>query len=153
LVVAGFIYQQVQWPDKLPQQVINFAPPDLVVPELAPEAAGIESAYDEASGTVTLTAEVTNPGTSSMALTQFTTSTLTFAASPVGEQGTLTADTTEVAAGSTATITITMSDPRWKEDSLIPGTESQLEIVGLLVFDVAGETQFAEVHAPLALEF
>jgi methane/ammonia monooxygenase subunit B len=153
LVVAGFIYQQVQWPDKLPQQVINFSPPDFVVPEPAPESAGIESAYDEASGTVTLTAEVSNPGTSSMSLTQFTTSTLTFATSPVGEQGTLEADTTEVAAGSSATITLTMTDPRWKDDRLIPGTESQLEIVGLMVFDAAGQTQWVEVHAPLKLTF
>jgi len=152
LVVAGFIYQQVQWPTKLPQQVINFAPPDtFVVPDPAPEAAGIASTYEEATGTVTLTADVTNPGTSSMVLSQFTTSTLTFATSPVGEQGTLTVDTGEVAAGSSATITITMSGPLpdvWKDNSLIPSTESQLEIVGLLVFESGGQTQFAEVHAP-----
>jgi hypothetical protein len=103
---------------------------------------------------MTLSAEVTNNGTSSLQLSQFTTSTLTFATSPVLEQGTLTVDSGgEIAAGATSTVAISMTDVRWEEDSLVPSTESQLEIVGLLVFDAAGDTQFVEVHAPLALEF
>jgi methane/ammonia monooxygenase subunit B len=153
LVLGGFIYQQVQWPDKLPQQVINFAPPDVTVEPTA-IAIGTGSAYDSGSDTMTLSAEVTNNGTSSLQLSQFTTSTLTFATSPVLEQGTLTVDSGgEIAAGATSTVAISMTDVRWEEDSLVPSTESQLEIVGLLVFDAAGDTQFVEVHAPLALEF
>lgn len=155
LTVGMFIYQAVKWPDKLPQQVIQFAPPPLEQAGAVPVATGIEADYDANSSTVTMEAEVTNTGDRDLMLAEFTTSTLTFA-NPEVEPPTLdeaelgVAPGGSVGAGETATLSLTLADPRWEGDKLIPTTESQLEIVGLLVFD---DGTFAEVHAPLKLVF
>ena len=155
LTVGMFIYQAVAWPDKLPQQVIEFAPPAFEQAGAVPVAIGIQAAYDANTTTVTMEAEVTNTGNRDLVLAEFTTSTLTFANSEV-EPATLeeaelvVAPGGTVGAGETVTLSLTLADPRWEGDKLIPTTESQLEIVGLLVFD---DGTFAEVHAPLKLEF
>lgn len=144
LTVGMFIYQAVAWPDKLPQQVIEFAPPAFEQAGAVPVATGIQAAYDDANTpTVIMEAEVTNTGTRDLVLAEFTTSTLTFVNPEVEPAGT-------VGAGETVTLTLTLADERWELDKLIPTTESQLEIVGLLVFD---DGTFTEVHAPLKLEF
>ena len=155
LVGAYFAYQAAAFPDKIPQQVIEFAPPVLAQPETIPEAVGIEASFDASSTTVTLQAEVTNNGTSTVELAQFTSSTLTWVNPDVGQaelaQGTMTVEPSgSISAGQTATLTLILPDERWVLDQLIPTAESQLEIVGLLVFD---DGTFVEVHAPLTTEF
>jgi len=153
LVGVYFVYQLVEYPDKLPQQVVEFAPPPLELPVTA-EVQGLGSFYDADTDTVSLEASVTNTGTSDIEVAQFTTSTLTFVnpdlAEPTLEQASLTLDPSgPIAPGQTATLSLTLPDERWTLDKLIPTAESQLEIVGLLVFDNGG---FAEVHAPLKTE-
>lgn len=150
LVGVYFVYQLVAWPDKLPQQVIEFAPPPIEVPVVA-EAVGIEATYDPDTTTVTMSADVTNVGESDIEVSQFTTSTLTFVnpdlAEPTLEQAAMTVEPSgPISPGETATITLTMPDERWDTEKVIPTAESQLEIVGLWVFDPTG---YAEVHAPL----
>ncbi len=151
LTVGMFIYQGLAWPEKLPQQVIEFAPPAFEQAGAIPVATGIQAAYDADTTTVTMEAEVTNTGSRDIVLTEFTTSTLTFVETPALDEAELgVAPGGTVGAGETTTLTLTLADPRWELDKLIPTTESQLEIVGLLVFD---DGTFAEVHAPLKLEF
>ena len=155
LTIGMFIYQQAAWPSKIPQQVIEFAPPPLELPANPPVAVGTESSFDEPTDTVTLVAEVTNPGLSDVELAKFTTSTLTFvnpsvAETPAGQSELTVEPNGTIGAGDTVTITLTLTDTRWASDKVIPSAESQLEIVGLLVFD---DGSFAEVHAPLATEF
>jgi len=140
-------------PKALQQQVVEFAPPPLELPVTA-EVQGLGSFYDADTDTVSLEASVTNTGTSDIEVAQFTTSTLTFVnpdlAEPTLEQASLTLDPSgPIAPGQTATLSLTLPDERWTLDKLIPTAESQLEIVGLLVFDNGG---FAEVHAPLKTE-
>jgi len=155
LVGGYFIYQLVAFPDKIPQQVIEFAPPAFEQAGAVPVAIGIEATYDANTTTVTMEAEVTNTGNRDIVLAEFTTSTLTFV-NPEVEAATLeeaelaVAPGGTVGAGETVTFTLTLDDPRWEGDKLIPTAESQLEIVGLLVFD---DGTFAEVHAPLTTEF
>jgi len=155
LTVGMFIYQAVVWPDKIPQQVIEFAPPAFEQVGAVPVATGLEAAYDANTTTVTMEAEVTNTGDRDLVLVEFTTSTLTFV-NPEVEPATLeeaelaVAPGGAVGAGETVTLTLTLADERWELDKLIPTAESQLEIVGLLVFD---DGTFAEVHAPLKTEF
>ncbi len=158
VTVGGFIYQIAAWPDKIPQQVIEFAPPELEdIPNFA-TAQGVESEWDADSSTVTLRAELTNTGEDDMEVAEFTTSTLTFAnpdlQEPSAGQAEMTVDPTgTIEPGETAVVTLTLSDDRWTNDQLIPTAESQLEISGLIVLESGGETGFAEVHAPLKPSF
>lgn len=151
LTVGMFIYQAVAFPDKIPQQVVEFAPPAFEQAGAVPEATGISADYDANTTTVTMEVEVTNTGDRDLVLAEFTTSTLTFVENPTLDEAKLAvAPGGAVGAGETVTLTLTLADERWEGDKLIPTAESQLEIVGLLVFD---DGTFAEVHAPLKTEF
>jgi methane/ammonia monooxygenase subunit B len=155
LTVGMFIYQAVAWPDKLPQQVIEFAPPTAEQPGAPPEALGTRAVWDADSNTMTITADVTNTGESDIELAEFTTSTLTFSnpdveeVQPEGAELVVEPSAT-IDGGATETLTITLTDPRWDDDQLIPAAESQFEIAGLLVFD---DGTFAELHAPMLVDF
>ena len=154
VTIGGFVYQIYAWPDKIPQQVIEFAPPQPTdLPEFA-EAQGIQSTFDAESGTVTMVVELTNTGEDDMEVTEFTTSTLTFTTDPSGSQTQLVVEPEgSISAGETAEVTLTLQDDRWEDDQLIPTAESQFEIAGLVVLESSGESQFVEVHAPLIVEF
>ena len=74
----GWIYQTAAFPDKMPQQIFQFAPPDPAIasaPVFAKVALG-EAEYDSASQTLTVTTQVTNTGDTPMNLHQFTTEAL-----------------------------------------------------------------------------
>jgi methane/ammonia monooxygenase subunit B len=155
VTIGGFVYQIIVWPDKIPQQVIEFAPPPAEVPEVA-EAVGISSAWEASSGTVTLTFEVTNTSEGDLEVAEFTTSTLRFVnpdvAEATGEAAEMTVEPSgSIGEGDTEEVTLTLQDDRWASDQLIPSAESQLEISGLVVLEGADESGFAEVHAPLRI--
>lgn len=155
---GGFIYQIVAWPDKIPQQVIEFAPPVLEDQPDFVTANGLSSTWDEGSDTVTLTVELTNTGEDDMEVAEFTTSTLRFVNPDVQDATGSAAEMTvepsgSIGAGETQEVTLTLTDERWADDQLIPSAESQLEMSGLVLLDSGGDTDFAEVHAPLGLEF
>jgi methane/ammonia monooxygenase subunit B len=157
VTIGGFVYQMVVWPDKIPQQVIEFAPPPADVPEVA-EAQGIRSVWEASSGTVTLEFEVTNTSEGDLEVAEFTTSTLRFVNPEVGELSGEAAEMTvepsgSISSGSTEEITLTLQDDRWETDQLIPTAESQFEISGLVVLSGGEDDGFVEVHAPLRLEF
>jgi methane/ammonia monooxygenase subunit B len=155
LTVGMFIYQAVAWPDKLPQQVIEFAPPVAEQPGSPPDAIGTRAEFNSDGDVMTLTARVTNTGESDIELSEFTISTLTFtnpdvAEAPPGGAELSVEPSATVEGGATEELTLTLADPRWEDDQLIPTAESQFEIAGLLVFD---DGTWAEVHAPLIVQF
>jgi methane/ammonia monooxygenase subunit B len=155
VTIGGFVYQIYAWPDKIPQQVIEFAPPQPELPELA-TATGITSEF--ADDTVTMTVELENTGEDDMEILEFTTSTLSFVNPDVreatGQIEEMTVEPSEsIGPGETAEVTLTMPSERWESDQLIPTAESQLAIFGTIVVESGSDIGFAEVNAPLTTDF
>jgi methane/ammonia monooxygenase subunit B len=156
LLVAGWIYQTAAFPDKMPQQIFQFAPPDPAIasaPVFAQVALG-EAEYDSASQTLTVTTQVTNTGDTPMNLTQFTTTTLKFATGTTNGPGVMTVSPSPtIAPGAPAQVTMIMKDPAWETERLVPIGESSLLITGVLVFEAGGEKNYAEMEANLKPRF
>lgn len=155
MTVGGFFWQMNAYPDKLPQQVIQFAPPQ---PDLVNFASGFASGstFDSASETLTVTLELTNNGTADMEIAEYTASTLSFVNTalrdPLFGQAEMNVESGPIAPGETREVTLVMSDERWTGDQLIPAATSQLATSGLVVLDSGGETQFLEINAPLKID-
>ncbi|HWI00168.1 MAG TPA: methane monooxygenase/ammonia monooxygenase subunit B [Propionibacteriaceae bacterium] len=156
LLLAGWIYQAAAFPDKMPQQIFQFAPPDPAIasaPVFAQVALG-EAEYDSASQTLTVTTQVTNTGDTPMNLTQFTTTTLRFATGTTDGPGVMTVSPSPtIAPGAPTQVTMTMKDPAWETERLVPIGESSLLITGVLVFEAGGEKNYAEMEANLKPRF
>jgi len=156
LLLAGWIYQTAAFPDKMPQQIFQFAPPDPAIasaPVFAQVALG-EAEYDKASQTLTVTTQVTNTGDTPMNLTQFTTTTLKFATGTTPGPGVMTVSPSPpIAPGAPTQVTMTMKDPAWESERLVPIGESSLLITGVLVFEAGGEKNYTELAANLKPRF
>jgi methane/ammonia monooxygenase subunit B len=156
LLLAGWIYQAAAFPDKMPQQIFQFAPPDPAIasaPVFAEAALG-EAEYDSASQTLTVRTQVTNTGDTPMNLTQFTTTTLRFATGTTAGPGVMTVSPSPtIAPGAPVEVTMTMKDPAWETERLVPIGESSLLITGVLVFEAGGEKNLTELEANLKPRF
>ena len=160
LLLVGWIYQAQAFPTKMPQQIFQFAPPDPAIAK-APVFAETELAtadYDSGTQTMTIQVPVINTGQTPMDLQQFTTTTLKWTTgqgagpgvmnvspSPTVEPGSPTSPTT---------LTLTMKDPAWEAEHLVPIGESQLLITGVLVFETPdGLVNYTELEANLKPRF
>jgi methane/ammonia monooxygenase subunit B len=156
LLLAGWIYQAAAFPDKMPQQIFQFAPPDPAIasaPVFAEVGLG-EAAYDSGAQTLTVQADVTNTGDTPMNLTQFTTTTLKFATGTTPGPGVMTVSPSPtIAPGASTRVTMTMKDPAWETERLVPIGESSLLITGVLVFEAGGEKNLTELEANLQPRF
>ena len=158
LLAVGWIWQSAAFPDKLPQQIIQFAPPEPAIasaPVLA--EAGVGTArYDSASDTMTIETEITNRSQEPINLTQFTTTTLRWTTGSAAGPGTVqVAPDSTIEPGSAPTrVTLTIKDPAWEAEHLVPIGESQLLISGVMVFETAdGQVNFTELEANLQPRF
>jgi hypothetical protein len=142
----------------MPQQIIQFAPPDPAIAK-APvfSEVGLGTArYDSATETLTIEADVTNTGQTPMNLTQFTTTTLKFTTGTAAGPGVVTVSPSPtIAPGSSPTrVTLTMKDPAWEGENLVPIGESQLLVTGILVFETSdGQKNLTEIEANLVPRF
>jgi methane/ammonia monooxygenase subunit B len=159
LLLAGWIYQAQAFPTKMPQQIFQFAPPDPAIAK-APvfaETVGLGTAeYDDATQTLTIQTQVTNTGQTPMDLTQFTTTTLKFATGQGAGPGVMNvAPSATVEPGSSpTTLTLTMKDPAWEAEHLVPIGESQLLVTGIMVFETPdGQVNYTELEANLKPRF
>jgi methane/ammonia monooxygenase subunit B len=158
LLVAGWIYQAAAFPTKMPQQIFQFAPPDPAIasaPVFATVGLG-QAAYDDGTQTMTIQVPVTNTGETPMDLTQFTTTTLKFTTGTTDGPGVMTvAPSATIAPGSSPTnLTLTMKDPAWEAENLVPIGESQLLVTGILVFETTdGQKNYTELEANLKPRF
>jgi methane/ammonia monooxygenase subunit B len=158
LLVAGWIYQAAAFPTKMPQQIFQFAPPDPAIasaPVFATVGLG-QAAYDDGTQTMTIQVPVTNTGETPMDLTQFTTTTLKFTTGTTDGPGVMTvAPSATIAPGSSPTnLTLTMQDPAWEAENLVPIGESQLLVTGILVFETTdGQKNYTELEANLKPRF
>jgi methane/ammonia monooxygenase subunit B len=158
LLAVGWIWQSAAFPDKLPQQIIQFAPPEPAIasaPVLA--EAGVGTArFDSASDTMTIETEITNRSQEPINLTQFTTTTLRWTTGSAAGPGTVqVAPDSTIEPGSAPTrVTLTIKDPAWEAEHLVPIGESQLLISGVLVFETAdGQENYTELEANLQPRF
>jgi methane/ammonia monooxygenase subunit B len=155
LLAAGWIWQAVAFPTKMPQQIFQFSPPTPAV--AASSALGVaglgEARYDTGSKTLTMDVDITNNGTTPLDLKEFTTSTLTFAPglTPGENTGGLTATPSgSVAPGQTTKLSIAMQGSAWEDEKLIPINESSQMITGILLFQTPdGKKVLTEVEANL----
>ena len=158
LLAVGWIWQSAAFPDKMPQQIIQFAPPEPAIasaPALAESAVG-SATYDSASDTMTIETDITNLSQEPVNLTQFTTTTLKFTTGSAAGPGVLqVAPDSTIQPGSAPTrVTLTMKDPAWEAEHLVPIGESQLLISGVMVFETAdGQKNYTELEANLQPRF
>jgi methane/ammonia monooxygenase subunit B len=160
LLLVGWIYQAQAFPTKMPQQIFQFAPPDPAIAK-APVFAETELAtadYDSGTQTMTIQVPVINTGQTPMDLTQFTTTTLKWTTGQGAGPGVMNVSpSATVEPGSPTsptTLTLTMKDPAWEAEHLVPIGESQLLITGVLVFETPdGLVNYAELEANLKPRF
>ena len=158
LLVAGWVYQAAAFPTKMPQQIFQFAPPDPAIakaPVFAEAAVGTAD-YDSGTQTLTIEVPVTNTGETPMDLAQFTTTTLKFTTGAGAGPGVMNVSpSATVAPGSSpTTLTLTMKDPAWEAEHLVPIGESQLLFSGVLVFETPdGQVNLTELEANLKPRF
>jgi methane/ammonia monooxygenase subunit B len=164
LLAVGWIYQVVSFPTKIPQQIIQFAPPKIEsqAPFVKLQAGKNKAIYDANAKSVVLQLMANNTGKQPAQLNQFAVADLTWfneavpSSRPTGPQA---ADTTypmkvqtdTIAPGESQQITITMPSDVWiKRERLLPIGESQLTVTGLLRFQAPnGDKSDVEVDEPL----
>ncbi len=164
LLGAGWIYQVANFPVKIPQQIIQFAPPEIErpAPFVSLQAGEGKAVYDAARKVVTLNVTATNTGDQPAQLTQFSVADLTWynqavpAAKPTGPQAVdtsypMTVQSDTVAPGASQQVTMTMPSNIWIDEArLLPIGESQLTVTGQLRFQTAnGDKTDVEVDEPL----
>jgi methane/ammonia monooxygenase subunit B len=164
LLGAGWIYQLANFPTKIPQQIIQFAPPSIArpAPFVTVEPGKGKAIYDDKNKKVILEITATNTSDQPAALTQFFVADLTWynqaipTAKPTGPQAVDTSFPMEVqsgaiAPGATQQVTITMPSDVWiHQQRLLPIGESQLTVTGQLRFATPnGDKSDVEVDEPL----
>jgi methane/ammonia monooxygenase subunit B len=164
LLGAGWIYQLANFPVKIPQQIIQFAPAQIArpAPFVALEAGTGKAVYDADKKLVTLQVNATNNGKVPAQLTHFAVANLTWfnqavpAAKPSGPQAVdtsypMTVQSDTIAPGATQQVMVSMPSDIWiHQERLLPIGESQLTVTGLLRFQTPnGDKTDVEVDEPL----
>src|SRR5437763_479591 len=158
-LLIGWIWQASAFPVKIPQQVVEYEPPQTAL-DTAPTLAAIDARsakYDYQAKVLRLEVDAKNVSTSQIELSQFVTSTLTFnnpaggnaQSGPYQDAMKLSSSGT-IQPGQTTTLVFDLPGSRFDDEHLLPKGESQLTISGLLVFkDGAGNKYSAEMEEPL----
>ena len=162
-LLVGWIYQASAYPVKIPQQVVQFAPPEIDL-DTAPQLAKVDplsADYEPDSRQLTMELNVTNISESPITVAEYTTSTLTFipaggtATVPAGYQQTMQVSPSgAIQPGQTQKVTFKIDGNSLVDEHLVPTSESQLTMAGLVVFkDAAGKESSAEIEEPLRPRF
>jgi len=152
LLVAGYAYSEVVYPERIPLQVIRFEPPKLPeVPVFAEAKVAGPALYDVDQTSLELPIQITNMGNSPITLANFTTSTVTFSSNPAADASRLAVEPGNViGANETKTLKLTMRDQLWYTERLVPIGEAQMVMTGVVTFvNSAGQKNRLTVQAPL----
>ena len=163
-LLVGWIYQASAYPVKIPQQVVQFAPPltDIDSAKPAAEVEPLVADYEQESRQLSLEIAVDNLTDGPIELAEFTTSTLTFL--PAGGSAATPSEynlqmqmspTGPIQAGEKKhKITLKIDGNSLVREHLVPTSESQLTMAGLMVFkDAAGKKTSVEIEEPLRPKF
>jgi methane/ammonia monooxygenase subunit B len=162
-LLVGWIYQASAYPVKIPQQVVQFAPPQTAL-DTAPALAKVDpllADYEPDTQALTMEINVTNISDSPITFAEYTTSTLTFipqggsAIAPSGYQQTAQVSPSgAIQPGQTQKLTLKIDGKSLVEEHLVPTSESQLTMAGLMVFkDSTGKESSVEIEEPLRPRF
>jgi methane/ammonia monooxygenase subunit B len=153
LMAIAWIWQAAAFPVKMPQQVVQFTPPEpaTVLADTAQVKTG-KATFDPNTDKLIIQAEVTNNGTRPIRLAEFATSTLRFQNTSVtggqAERPLEVQPADAIAPGTTRPITLSVVEQVFQEEHLIPVGEANLSVAGVLIFtDDAGGRSAAEVDA------
>jgi len=159
LLILGNLVTSNGYPVTIPQQVIRLAPPPLPpYPQLAsldPYTTAVT--YGPTTQTVLATLKVTNTAKIPITLDRFATASYEFAnqAAHSDAQNPFTVDDpSPIAPGQSRTLKVTMADAVWQTDQLIPITEVQLILRGVMLFkDATGAEEPVEINAPINVDY
>jgi methane/ammonia monooxygenase subunit B len=153
LMAIAWIWQAAAFPVKMPQQVVQFTPPEpaVVFADTAQVKTG-KATFDPNANKLIVQVEVTNNGTRPIRLAEFATSTLRFQNTSVtggqAERPLEVQPADAIAPGTTRPLTLSVVEGVFQEEHLIPVGEANLSVAGVLVFtDDAGGRSAAEVDA------
>lgn len=154
LLTGGWIYIQRAFPVRIPQQVIRFEPPEIAQPSRFAEARATAATYDPDTDTLAMEVEVTNLGNEPLRLVEFTTSNLTFVNRVTADPGYPHSFAVEpegtVGPGETKRFKVSIQDPAWEGEKLIPVQQSQMSVAGVFtVQDAAGQRNRITVESSL----
>jgi methane/ammonia monooxygenase subunit B len=162
-LLVGWVYQATAYPVKIPQQVVQFEPPKTAL-DAPPALATVDpqvADYDPDSRQLTMEVNVTNVHNGPIEFAEYTTSTLTFI--PAGgstiapgayQQQVKVSPSTTIPAGQTSKLVLTIDGNSLVEEHLVPTSESQLTMAGLIVFkDSSGKRASYEIEEPLRPRF
>jgi methane/ammonia monooxygenase subunit B len=162
-LLIGWIYQASAYPVKIPQQVVQFEPPPTAL-DAPPALAKVDpllADYEPNSRKLRLEVNVTNISDSPITFAEYTTSTLTFipaggaATAPTGyQQQVQVSPSGPIQPGQTQKLTLAIDGNSLVEEHLVPTSESQLTMAGLMVFkDSTGKEASYEIEEPLRPRF
>jgi methane/ammonia monooxygenase subunit B len=138
ILISGFIWQGQKYPDKLPLQVLRYKPEPVLMDASFATLLADKSSYSSSDNTLSMTADITNTGTTEAKITQFISSGDTYI---VGEN--MEVDNGTIGAGETATVTLKMTSDRWETERLVPTQETRPLITGVVrVEDGEGNENF-----------
>jgi len=159
VLIIGNLITSTAYPVTIPQQTIRIAPPALPP---SPQLATLDPytttvTYGPTTQTVLATVKVTNTSNSPITLDRFATASYEFAneAAHPNAQNPFSVDSSNpIAPGETRTMHVTMADAVWQTDNLIPITEVQLILRGVLLFrDASGVEEPVEINAPINVDY
>jgi methane/ammonia monooxygenase subunit B len=145
LLVGGMFYVRSAYPDRLPQQVLRFAPAAAEMDDVFVEGRATGATFTSDAKSVTMKVSLTNNGTAPATVEAFNTSSVVFDGQARSLE--ISPDAT-IAPGETKELLLTMEDPIWKVERLLPIGESRMQITGVVrVADSAGNENFVTVQS------
>ena len=157
LLAAGFGYQALAYPGKMPLQTDWLTPPDLPAVTTFARAVATDATYDPGSHVMTIKSDVTNMGKTPVTLAAFRTAYLAFVNPQAGveESGDYIhqlqlSPSEDIQPGQTSTVTITIPGTVLEQEEMLPIGKAQLQVAGVLELrDANGTRNFSTVETAL----
>ncbi len=155
---AGFLFQALAFPGKIPQQSDWYTPPSLPAVQQIASAVANDAVYDPGSHLMTIQTQVTNLSKNPIQVAAFRTAYLAFVNPAVGiaetgdyiHQLSLSPSDGMVGPGQTANITLQIPGTYLEQEQILPIGRSQLQVAGVIELqDSSGTRNFSTVEAAL----
>jgi methane/ammonia monooxygenase subunit B len=146
VVGLGFLISMLAYPSRIPQQTDWVTPPAVQQPASIAKAALTDAVWDPSKQLLTMTAQITNTGTSPVTLTAFRTAYLTFvngaARSPESGEYQMNVDpAAPIDPGQTSTITLKVPGNVLLTEEILPIGKAQMEVGGVLELNDSSGTR------------
>lgn len=151
-LIAGWVWQDSAYPNKMPQQVLHFAPEDAQMAAAFSNAKLTGSTYQQKTETLTMTVKVENTGKVPLTIQAFNTSNFDFPVKGVKapSEGRVmeVSPSPTIAPGATASVDLKIKNHLWTVDRLMPVNESRMQVTGVLrLKDESGKENFQTIQS------